>query len=566
MEIDIKELDRDFPYELGIDLKYIETLGKGSFGIVLHVFDNKLKMDMALKVIDKTGKKNSYINKMKDEISILRKLNHPNIVNFYGFIETNNQLMIKMEYIKYGTLKNWINNRENINEEEASTIIGRILSAIEYLHGKQICHRDIKPENIMISRKNDLNSIKIIDFGLSSQNFDQLENHNYCGTYIYMAPELIEKKLYFLSIDMWSIGVLMFILLNNGKHPFYVKGDNLNQISQKIKNGKIEFYENISPMAKHLVKKLLEPNPSWRYTASQAIKHPWITRNKSDKPPVTFNELLTKTSNKKILKDLFNVCLFFNYICKKNNFKFINNENDIERSKLRDINNYDENLSPNEEENIFRVKLREKSKSISSRNRIILSQKLNLVLNHKHQKEIQGKKNKNIFSIIQKYQIKKLNNDVKLNHQKSNFSTINSKNDIKRDIKFQMIDDRSLRKKSNITLSPIKKYTTKYHKVKSEISMNKKREENKNINYLYQTPKVNKIYSFLSCKKLTKFLPKINRPKQLNLFQRNSINSLNNIDSNYLQIILPKLKTSTKKENYELSKISNVKKLRMLKN
>ena len=566
MEIDIKELDRDFPYELGIDLKYIETLGKGSFGIVLHVFDNKLKMDMALKVIDKTGKKNSYINKMKDEISILRKLNHPNIVNFYGFIETNNQLMIKMEYIKYGSLKNWINNRENINEEEASTIIGRILSAIEYLHGKQICHRDIKPENIMISRKNDLNSIKIIDFGLSSQNFDQLENHNYCGTYIYMAPELIEKKLYFLSIDMWSIGVLMFILLNNGKHPFYVKGDNSNQISQKIKNGKIEFYENISPMAKHLVKKLLEPNPSWRYTASQAIKHPWITRNKSDKPPVTFNELLTKTSNKKILKDLFNVCLFFNHICKKENFKLINNENDIERSKLGHINNYDENLSPNEEENIFRVKLREKSKSISSRNRIILSQKLNLVLNHKHQKEIQGEKNKNIFSIIQKYQIKKINNDVKLNHQKSNFSTINSKNDIKRDIKFQMIDDRSLRKKSNITLSPIKKYTTKYHKVKSEISMNKKREENKNINYLYQTPKVNKIYSFLSCKKLTKFLPKINRPKQLNLFQRNSINSLNNIDSNYLQIILPKLKTSTKKENYELSKISNVKKLRILKN
>ena len=566
MEIDIKELDRDFPYELGIDLKYIETLDKGSFGTVLHVFDNKLKMDMALKVIDKTGKKNSYINKMKDEISILRKLNHPNIVNFYGFIETNNQLMIKMEYIKYGTLKNWINNRENINEEEASTIIGRILSAIEYLHGKQICHRDIKPENIMISRKNDLNSIKIIDFGLSSQNFDQLENHNYCGTYIYMAPELIEKKLYFLSIDMWSIGVLMFILLNNGKHPFYVKGDNLNQISQKIKNGKIEFYENISPMAKHLVKKLLEPNPSWRYTASQAIKHPWITKNKSDKPPVTFNELLTKTSNKKILKDLFNVCLFFNYICKKNNFKFINNENDIERSKLRDTNNYDENFSPNEEENIFRVKLREKSKSISSRNRIILSQKLNLVLNHKHQKEIQGEKNKNIFSIIEKYQIKKINNDVKLKHQKSHFSIINSKNDIKRDIKFQMIDDRSLRKKSNITLSPIKKYTTKYHKVKSEISMNKKREENKNINYLYQTPKVNKIYSFLSCKKLTKFLPKINRPKQLNLFQRNSINSLNNIDSNYLQIILPKLKTSTKKENYELSKISNVKKLRILKN
>ena len=87
-----------------------------------------------------------------------------------------------------------------------------------------------------------------------------------------MAPELIEKKLYFISVDIWSIGILMFILLNKGKHPFYIKGDNNREIAEKIKKGKIKFYENISPMAKHLILKLLEPNPSWRYTCFTSIK------------------------------------------------------------------------------------------------------------------------------------------------------------------------------------------------------------------------------------------------------------------------------------------------------
>ena len=84
-----------------------------------------------------------------------------------------------MEYIKYGTLSKWMKNHKKISEEDASIILRRIFSAVVYLHGKQICHRDIKPENIMLSRENDLNSIKIIDFGLSAQNFDKLMNNDY---------------------------------------------------------------------------------------------------------------------------------------------------------------------------------------------------------------------------------------------------------------------------------------------------------------------------------------------------------------------------------------------------
>ena len=314
------ELTSQFSYEIGIDFKYIETIDKGAFGTVIHVIEISSNKDMAIKIINKSTSHTSLIKKVKEEISILKKLNHENIVKFFGFFETNNQLLIKMEYIKYGTLSKWMKNHKKISEEDASIILHRIFSAVVYLHGKQICHRDIKPENIMLSKENDLNSIKIIDFGLSAQNFDKLMNNDYCGTYIYMAPEQIEKKLYFISVDIWSIGILMFMLLNNGKHPFYVKGINRNDFNKKIRNCKINFYNKISPMAKHLILKLLEPNPSWRYNASQAIKHPWITRNKYDEVPLTFNEILHKSNMKKVGRNLFGVVLLLNYLTKNKAF------------------------------------------------------------------------------------------------------------------------------------------------------------------------------------------------------------------------------------------------------
>ena len=320
MEIYMDELTSQFPYEIGIDFKYIETLDHGAFGTVIHVIEISTNKDMAIKVINKSTSRSSLIKRVKDEISILKQLNHENIVKFFGFFETNNQLLIKMEYVKYGTLSKWIKNHKKITEEEASIILRQIFSAVVYLHGKQICHRDIKPENIMLSRENDLNGIKIIDFGLSAQNFDKLLNSDYCGTYIYMAPEQIEKKLYFISVDIWSIGILMFMLLNQGKHPFYVKGESKKDFNKKIKNCKINFYNKVSPMAKHLIFKLLEPNPSWRYNASQAYKHPWITRNKYDEVPLTFNEILHKSNMKKVGKNLFSVVLLLNFLTKKKKY------------------------------------------------------------------------------------------------------------------------------------------------------------------------------------------------------------------------------------------------------
>jgi serine/threonine protein kinase len=319
MEIYMNELITESPYELHKDMKFIEEIDHGAFGKVIHVYENKRDADMAVKVINKNGAGIQLIKKMKEEVSILKKLNHNNIVKFYGYTETNNQLLIEMEYIKYGTLSRWMKNHHKISEEEASLIIGKVLSAVEYLHSMHICHRDIKPENIMMSKENDLASIKIIDFGLSAQHFNYLSQNEYCGTFIYMAPEQIEKKLYYYSVDIWSIGILMYMLLNNGKHPFYHKDDKRKDFIKKIKLAKLNFINKISYMAKHLMHKLCEPNPSWRYSASLAIKHPWITRNPNDDIPLTFNEILNRNNNKKNGHALIMISIFLNYAKKNNN-------------------------------------------------------------------------------------------------------------------------------------------------------------------------------------------------------------------------------------------------------
>ena len=348
MEIYMNELTTESPYELHKDIKFIKEIDQGAFGKVIHAYETKKNLDLAIKVINKGGVGPTLINQMKEEISILKKLNHNNIVKFYGYTETNNQLLIQMEYIKYGTLSKWLKTKPKIREEDASVILSAVLSAVEYMHSKQICHRDIKPENIMFSEENNLSSIKIIDFGLSAQHFNYLTNNKYCGTFIYMAPEQIEKKLYHYSVDIWSIGILMFMLLNNGKHPFYQKNDKKEDFIKKIKIGKLNFINKLSFMAKHLNQKLCEVNPSWRYSAHLANKHPWITRNPNDEIPLTFNEILNRNNSKKNGSYLLMISIFLNYYKKKEIQK-------KEKEKEKDNNYYMNNFIKKKQNKIYYI-------------------------------------------------------------------------------------------------------------------------------------------------------------------------------------------------------------------
>ena len=337
MEIYLDELTKDeAPDELESKFNIIKSIASGSFGTVIQAVEKSTNREVAVKVINKSGARPSLISKMKEEISILKQLKHENIVQFFGYIETNSKLYIIMEFIKSGTLSHWIKTHiEHITEEQAAIIIGRLLSAVEYLHLKQICHRDIKPENIMLNNYNDLTSLKLIDFGLSAQHFDSFENSDYCGTLLYMAPEQIEKKLYSKTVDIWSIGVIMFMLLNQGKHPFYIKGDKRKGYIQKLKNTKITLFNKCSPMAEVLLRKLLEPNPSWRYTADKAIKHPWITRKVNDEVPLTMNDVLSKRNYKKCGKEIVMLSLFLNYYKKKEVLKNKSTLNGVDNVLLK---------------------------------------------------------------------------------------------------------------------------------------------------------------------------------------------------------------------------------------
>ena len=595
MEIDFDELTREFPYELGTDVEYIETIDNGSFGTVIKAFDLASNQEIAIKVISKDEKNHSQIDKLKEEISILRILKHPNIVKFYGYMETNNQLLIKMEYIKYGSLKQWINKKEKISEEEASIIIKKILSAIEYLHSKHICHRDIKPENIMLSRENDLNSIKIIDFGLSAQNFDKLINNDYCGTYIYMAPELIEKKLYSNSVDIWSIGILMFILLNDGKHPFYIIGDNRSEVAKKIKLGKIIFYKKISLMAKHLMMKLLEPIPSWRYTASQAIKHPWITRNINDVPPITFNELLKKSNNKKIMEAFFNTCLFLNYFSNRNNLQFIINKKYIQkctffseknkikvekrRRKCLDADSNDEeeknkshDSENNEDDLIYnRYKIKEQSSSVFIRNRVrslLIRKKQKLSMDNRGSNNTKIKGSNKIFNLLKRYQNDKvIRNNLKVKNQKTeiiNAQKINLRNNINHEFKLEKKrNHNSMKNLTNLTLNKNNSvYICKFVNEENSKEKNKEEYNIKPLNIIYPKEKPQKIYNYSSNRKSGYNFPKLRTLKPNKLFKNNKQNLLTGIENyNYIPIILPNLETlgKTREKHVNKKKVTFIK-------
>ena len=302
--------------------KKLCKLGNGSFGKVYKAKEINTEKIVAVKQISINNSQLNYGLILK-EINVLSNISHPNIVKYYKYYEENDRIYIIMEYLEGGTLKEYIEEKKNkITEDICRIIIKQILDALNHLHYIcDICHRDIKPENIMFRYKDNIKSIKLIDFGLSSNSF---ENKNYlenCGTLIYMAPEQISNKIYSKSVDIWSVGIILYMLLNNGKNPFYNKGEPREKIIQKIRNKKVEFDDKnfpISEMGKDFIKKLLKKNSSSRYTARPALNHPWITMEKFEKIPMTVLDKLLIGEYINKMKELFLISLFLNYYKNKN--------------------------------------------------------------------------------------------------------------------------------------------------------------------------------------------------------------------------------------------------------
>ena len=313
--------------------KIIEYLGEGSFGKVFKAREISTGRILAVKKMSINHSEKKYSNIIK-EINLLKHLDHPNIVKYYDYFEEEDYIYLMMEYLEGGTLRQYMKEKTSITEDDARIIIKQLLTALSYLHYTcDICHRDVKPENIMFSNKDDITGLKLLDFGLSSDRFESKNYLENCGTLIYMAPEQINKMIYSKAVDVWSVGIILYMLLNKGKNPFYNKGESQEVIIQNITNNNIVYSNDclISEMGKHLINKLLKKNSSYRYTIRSALDHPWVTLNKFDKIPMTIYDKAFFDEYSDKLKTLLLASIFF--LNQKNNYVEVSKNNN-KKNKL----------------------------------------------------------------------------------------------------------------------------------------------------------------------------------------------------------------------------------------
>ena len=262
-----------------ISKEYIlgKNLGKGSFAQVRLAVHKATKQTRAIKIIKK-AKVN--MDNLLTEISILSKLSHPSIMQVFEIFEDNINLYIVSEYCKGGELFDIISEKGSFTEKEACKIMEQLLGGICYSHQNGIVHRDLKPENILMENKSRDLSIKIVDWGCATHINKKEKLHETDGTSYYIAPEVL-KGNYDEKCDIWSLGVIMYILLC-GYAPFY--GEKDEDIYQQVLKGEYDFpkeeWDHVSKEAKDLVKKMIEKEPLKRISALEALQHNWFKKNR----------------------------------------------------------------------------------------------------------------------------------------------------------------------------------------------------------------------------------------------------------------------------------------------
>lgn len=293
--------------------KVISRLGDGSYGTVYLAMNLFTRTNVAMKKINKVKENEIDEMEIKNEIDILKKLDHPNIVKILEFYSTEKAYYIITDYCSCGELYNQI--KHQYTENQLAVLFYQLFSGLCYLHANNIVHRDLKLENILISeieRDKETNKnlfwIKIIDFGTAKIFEKNKSEKTVVGSSYYIAPEVLQKH-YNEKCDTWSAGVILYMLIV-GRAPFDGKDDDeiIKNISKGEFNSKHRKLVSASNEVQDLVKKLLEVDPVRRLSAAQALKHPWFTKFKAkslynniekEKIEMYLNRLMTYTINSK---------------------------------------------------------------------------------------------------------------------------------------------------------------------------------------------------------------------------------------------------------------------------
>lgn len=253
-----------------------EVLGSGQFGIVYGGVHRRTNRPVAIKVIDKLRFPTKQEAQLKNEVAILQNFSHPGVVNLERMFETPERIFVVMEKLKGDMLEMILSHdKGRLNERVTKFLITQILVALKHLHSKNIVHCDLKPENVLLSSDVEFPQVKLCDFGFARIIGEKSFRRSVVGTPAYLAPEVLRNKGYNRSLDMWSVGVIIYVSLS-GTFPFNEDED----INEQIQNAAFMYPSNpwkeISSDAIDLINNLLQVKQRKRYTVDKSLQHIWL--------------------------------------------------------------------------------------------------------------------------------------------------------------------------------------------------------------------------------------------------------------------------------------------------
>lgn len=275
------------PVSITDEYEFKQEIGRGSYSVVYLAIHTTSKMEYAVKVIEKSKRDPT------EEIEILLRYGrHPHIVTLRAVHEDDKRVYLVLELLRGGELLDRLLQRRNFTEREAAEVIYTVTSVVHYLHENGVVHRDLKPSNILYTKSGgDPTTLCICDLGFATQL--RAENGllmTPCYTANFVAPEVLKRQGYDAACDIWSLGVLLYIMLA-GYTPFRNSpGDSASDILDRIGSGYIDvesgIWCHVSNEAKELVKRMLHLDPTRRPTAAMILKYPWIVNRHRIHPKV----------------------------------------------------------------------------------------------------------------------------------------------------------------------------------------------------------------------------------------------------------------------------------------
>lgn len=257
-----------------------QAIGSGQYAQVKKAVKQDDNQEYAIKIIDKSKMTPEDVQSLCQEIEILDQIDHPNVVKLLELFDEKNKFYMVFELMQGGELYSRFMQKNQFTEVEVVLTLKPIIDALSYCHNLNIAHRDQKPENLLYETDDPNSCLKIADFGFARCFKEELKMTTFCGSPCYVAPEILENQAYDTKVDVWSLGVIIYLQLC-GYPPFMDETD--EKLFELIKKAEFSFpspdWDVISIEAQNQIKKLLVIDPNSRPTAKEILEHPWIVKH-----------------------------------------------------------------------------------------------------------------------------------------------------------------------------------------------------------------------------------------------------------------------------------------------